>query len=112
MHFIPLKFPVVKLGKQEFLAVTDQAQLLRDRRTELGFTQEQVADMSGIKLRQYKRIENGTMSITECTGTAMMKAFVALRIDPFEFFPEFYLYSFSASKDADKKHAVCFVKQK
>ena len=54
-----------------------------------GLTQQQIADIAGIKLRHYQRVESGENHITNCTGKVMMRILIALKIDPFEFFPDF-----------------------
>lgn len=89
MKFIPLELPKVKLGDCEFLACVEDCKLIKLRREELGFTQQQIADIAGIKLRHYQRVESGENHITNCTGKVMMRILIALKIDPFEFFPDF-----------------------
>ena len=59
MKFIPLELPKVKLGDSEFLACVEDCKLIKSRREELGFTQQQIADIAGIKLRHYQRVESG-----------------------------------------------------
>ena len=89
MYFIPLEMPKGKIGNQEVLAFVEDCQLIKNRRIELGYTQQQIADIAGIKLRHYQRVESGENHITNCTGKVMMRILVALRINPFEFFPQF-----------------------
>lgn len=85
------------------IVIRDDAGVLKDRRAELGLTQQQVADLAGIKLSQYQRLESGERSIFGASmriGTSVCKV---LYLDPLRFadygtgvvrFP----YSWSAGK--------------
>lgn len=69
----------------EWIIVHDDAGELRRRRAQLGLTQQQVADIAGIKLVQYQRLESGERSIYGASmriGAAVCKA---LYLDPLRF---------------------------
>ena len=87
MEYKPLEFPKeIFNGKEYLLGVNDNV-LLRNRRLELGLTQQQVADLAMIQLRQYQRVESGERHITSGSARIMLAICAVLKIDPYEFYP-------------------------
>lgn len=62
--------------------------ILRSRREQLGFTQQQVADGAGILLSQYQRIESGVRRLESATMKTALAICAVLKLNPFIFFPE------------------------
>ena len=62
-----------------------EATILRNRRTSLGLTQEQVAAEVGIGMRAYQRYEHGLVSLSGSTMKIGLRICAALELDPFEF---------------------------
>ena len=62
--------------------------IIRIRRLELNLTQQQVADKANILLRQYQRFELGERNITSASAKLMLSICMALKIDPYMFFPD------------------------
>lgn len=60
------------------------ARILKERRTELGLTQIQVAMESGIELQQYQRFEKGIRPFENCSFKIGLRVCAALEIDPYE----------------------------
>lgn len=89
MEFKPLELPKMMLNGEECLVITHDYILLKNRRLELGLTQQQVADKAKIQLRQYQRVESGERHITGASARIMLAICAVLKIDPYEFFPEF-----------------------
>ncbi len=59
-------------------------QILKRRREELGYTQPQVADETGMELRQYQRYEYGIQLLTNARMKQGLRICAALELDPFE----------------------------
>ena len=59
-------------------------QILKRRREELGYTQQQVADETGMELRQYQRYEYGIQQLTNARMKQGLRICAALELDPFE----------------------------
>ena len=59
-------------------------QILKSRREELGYTQQQVADETGMELRQYQRYEYGIQLLTNARMKQGLRICAALELDPFE----------------------------
>lgn len=57
---------------------------LTARREELGLTQNQVAKIAEIQLRQYQRLESGETKLTSTSFSAGVRVCYALQLDPFE----------------------------
>ena len=58
--------------------------ILKERREELGYTQQQVADETGMELQQYQRYEHGTHLLTNARMKQGLRICAALELDPFE----------------------------
>ena len=59
---------------------------LKGRRTQLGLTQQDVADLAQIQLREYQRFEMGSRDIHRASFLVAYKVMRALQIDIREFF--------------------------
>ena len=89
MEFKPLELPTTTFEGEEWVMFAHDYVLLKNRRLELGLTQLQVADKAKIQLRQYQRVESGERHITGASARIMLAICAVLKIDPYEFFPEF-----------------------
>ena len=69
-------------GKERSIA--REAQILRERRVELGLTQMQVALACGIELQQYQRFEYGTRSLATTRMEIGLKICAVLELDPYD----------------------------
>lgn len=81
-QFAPFKFPKSRDGK--YILGLDDAGVLISRRKQLGFTQEQVAEMAGIQLSQYQRFESGERALANCSMRTGLAICAVLLFDPFE----------------------------
>lgn len=79
--FIPFEFPQTKDGA--YFYALDDAGILRSRRTQLGLTMQQVADMAGIKLSQYQRLESGERHLSGCSMRIGLAICAVLLLDPY-----------------------------
>lgn len=61
-----------------------QVTIMKKRRTELGFRQEDVAEEAGISLQQYQNFENGRRKIANCSTILGLRICAALELDPYE----------------------------
>lgn len=59
-------------------------QMLRDRRLELGMTQEEVALELGMSLHQYQRYEYGDRRMTNSPMRIGLRICAVLELDPYE----------------------------
>lgn len=89
MDYKPLELPKKIFSEQEYLVLVEDHILLRNRRVELGLTQQQVADLAQIQLRQYQRVESGERHITSGSARIMLAICAVLKIDPYEVYPCF-----------------------
>lgn len=80
---IPYEFPVSNDGN--YILMQSDSQVLLSRREQLGLTQQQVADIAGIQLRQYQRIESGERDIANCSMHVGLSVCAALLLDPYGF---------------------------
>ncbi len=60
------------------------SQILRDRRLELGLTQEDIAYELGMSLHQYQRYEYGESSLSNCRMRTGLRICAILELDPYE----------------------------
>ena len=79
--FIPFEFPSTPDG--EYFILLDDAGVLRSRREQLGFTQQEVANRAGIKLPQYQRLEAGTRHLSGCSMRIGLAICAVLLLDPY-----------------------------
>ena len=61
-----------------------EGQILRDRRLELGLTQEEVALELGMNIRQYQRYEYGEHRFSNCPMKIGLRICAVLELDPYE----------------------------
>lgn len=61
-----------------------EGQIIRERRIELGLTQEQVAIEIGMSLQQYQRYEYGERKFSNCAMRIGLRICALLELDPFE----------------------------
>ena len=88
MNFIDYEFPKTTISGEEFFTMQEDHQILRSRRTELGLTQQQVADKARIHLQQYQRLESGERHIYGASMRIGLSVCAVLKLDPYLFFPE------------------------
>lgn len=89
MEFIPINIPKETIEEQGYGLDASDYMLLRNRRLELGLTQQQVADKAKIQLRQYQRVESGERHIRSASIRMALAICAVLKINPYEFFPEY-----------------------
>ena len=80
-QFVPFEFPKSPDGK--FFIGLDDAGVLRSRREQLGFTQQEVADRAGIRLPQYQRLEAGARHLDGCSMRIGLAICAVLLLDPY-----------------------------
>lgn len=68
-------------GEQWFFLETEK-DILKNRREELGMTQQQVADAAHIQTRQYQRLENGERNISGASMRIGLSVCAVLKLDP------------------------------
>lgn len=61
-----------------------EGQIIRERRIELGMTQEEAALELGISLQQYQRYEYGDRKFANCPMRIGLRICALLELDPFE----------------------------
>ncbi|MCI6561307.1 MAG: helix-turn-helix transcriptional regulator [Ruminococcus flavefaciens] len=61
-----------------------QVMIMKKRRTEMGFTQTDVAEEAGISLQQYQNFEYGKRKIANCSTIMALRICAALELDPYE----------------------------
>ena len=57
---------------------------MKKRRTEMGFTQTDVAEEAGISLQQYQNFEYGKRKIANCSTIMALRICADLELDPYE----------------------------
>lgn len=81
--FVPYELPRSSDGR--YILAQEDYQVLMSRREQLGLTQQEVADRSGILLRQYQRIESGEKELFRCSMKVGMSVCAVLLLDPYDF---------------------------
>ena len=61
-----------------------EATILRDRRKELGFSQQALATEVGLQVRQYQRFEYGQQLLSNANMRLGLLICAALELDPYE----------------------------
>ena len=61
-----------------------EAKILRERRMELGISQQALATEVGMEIRQYQRYEYGTQQLSNSRMKAGFRICSALELDPYE----------------------------
>ncbi|MCR4623035.1 MAG: helix-turn-helix domain-containing protein [Clostridiales bacterium] len=64
-----------------------EGQVIRDRRLELGLTQEQVASELNMNLRAYQRYENDDFKLSNSRMKTGLRLCTVLNLDPYEIVP-------------------------
>lgn len=77
-----------RINGEEYELAEMEHHILQNRRKELGLTQQQVADLASIQLRQYQRLESGERSIRGASLRIALLVCQVLELDPFRFVPE------------------------
>lgn len=80
--FIPYEFPKSTDGQYTILQMDHQ--ILQARREQLGLSQQQVADIAHIQLRQYQRLESAKQYLSGCSMRIGLSVCAALYMDPYE----------------------------
>ena len=80
-HFVPFEYPGTEDGKY-FLRL-DDAGVLRSRREQLGFSQQEVARRAGLSLPQYQRLEAGVRQLSGCSMRIGLAICAVLLLDPY-----------------------------
>ena len=62
--------------------ITREGKMLRKARLKLGFSQQQVATMAGMQIRQYQRFEYGEREVYRVNLRAGLLMCAALELDP------------------------------
>lgn len=83
MEFINFEFPSTVFNGTEYMVGLEDHQVLRERREQLGLTQQQVADKARIQLRQYQRLESGERSICAASMRIGLSVCAVLKLNPF-----------------------------
>lgn len=60
--------------------------ILKDTRTELGLTQQQIADKAKIQLRQYQRFESGERNLSSSSFNIACRVIEALELNVSDYF--------------------------
>ncbi len=79
------KTPTEKIFGKDFEYIELDHHILRNRRTEFGMTQQQVADAAGMQLRQYQRLENGERTMAGASMRIGLSICAVLKLDPYRF---------------------------
>ena len=85
MLFIDFQFKEDMNGKP---IIPESCLLLRQRRNELGLTQQQVASAAHITTQQYQRLESGERKLENSSLKVGIPVCLVLRISPAIFFPD------------------------
>lgn len=85
MSYLYYKFPTKNINGKTYEVMQIDSHVLLRRRKELKMTQQQVADESGIQLRQYQRFENGERNLSSASGRIMLSVCETLKLDPYLF---------------------------
>ena len=63
---------------------TCQAKIMKKRRKELGFRQEDVAEEAGITVQHYQNLEYGKRLVARCSTVIGLRLCAALELDSYE----------------------------
>ena len=70
-----------KISLSEFELAKLECKILKKRREQLGLTQQQVANIAGINIRQYQRFESGERRISSTSFRIGVAVVDALELD-------------------------------
>ena len=85
MEFIDFEFPRRRINGEDYIVGLDDAGILKHRRKHLGLTQQQVAKLVGIQVKQYQRLESGERSIMGASMRIGLSICAVLKLDPYGF---------------------------
>lgn len=60
-----------------------EAEMLREARLRMGYSQQEVANVIGVHIKQYQRLEYGERDIRNCSMKTGLAVYAVLGIDPF-----------------------------
>lgn len=80
--FVHFEFPRSNDG--DYIALLSDDGIIRNRRENLGLTQEEVAKMAGVNLRQYQRLEAGDTELAKSSMSFGLAVCSILLLDPYE----------------------------
>lgn len=66
-----------------------EAEIIRNRRIELGLSQIEVAVSAGLILQQYQRFEYGYQKLSNANMITALRICAVLKLDPYEFVTDF-----------------------
>ncbi len=66
-----------------------EAEIIRNRRIELGLSQIEVAVSAGLILQQYQRFEYGYQKLSNANMITALRICAVLQLDPYEFVTDF-----------------------
>ncbi len=67
--------------------ITRETEMLREARKRLGISQQQVATMAGVHIRQYQRLEYGERTMQNINMRLGLTVCAILEINPFDIVP-------------------------
>ena len=65
------------------MAKKDQTRILKEARLQMGYSQQRVADILGMSIGQYQRLENGERLIGNASMKIGLRVCIVLGIDPY-----------------------------
>ncbi len=80
-----MEFPRRRINGEDYIVGLDDAGILKHRRKHLGLTQQQVAKLAGIQVKQYQRLESGERSIMGASMRIGLSICAVLKLDPYGF---------------------------
>ena len=84
-RFVPFEYPGTEDGK--YYIRLDDAGIMRSRREQFGFSQQEVARRAGINLQQYQRLEAGVRQLSGCSMRIGLAICAVLLLDPYTMVP-------------------------
>ena len=102
MEFIPYKPRTEKILGRDWEFMQQSHHMIRQRREELKLTQQEVAERSGILLRQYTRFETGERDICSSSARIVLSICAVLKLDPYVLFPEIEMYQKKNENEGEK----------
>ena len=64
--------------------ITRESEMIRQARIRLGYSQQQVATMVGMQVRQYQRLEYGESDVMKLGMRAGLYLCIVLELDPYD----------------------------
>lgn len=63
--------------------LTRESSILRSRRLEIGYSQQEIATLMGVNIQQYQRFEYGTRTVARASMRTGLAVCFVLGIDPY-----------------------------